>query len=179
MIQFRGNNYNTLFFEWYDFPYKMLQRNYRIFSTYRRLWQVSWIFSTKSNWIFLPWQHTGRKYNYRNTPFIVPWKYKMNFPGGASAKEPVCQCRRREETEVQSLGGEDPLEEGMASHSSILAWRILWTEIPGTPQFKVLQRVEQNWSNLACTEIWNMNKLKTCFKTFMKKTLLKDIWESQ
>ena len=35
------------------------------------------------------------------------------------------------ETRVQSLGWEDPLEEGMATHSSILAWRILWTEEPG------------------------------------------------
>ena len=34
------------------------------------------------------------------------------------------------ETWVQSLGGEDPLEKGMASHSSILAWRIPWTEEP-------------------------------------------------
>ena len=33
--------------------------------------------------------------------------------------------------QVQSLGGEDPLEEGMATHSSILAWRIPWTEEPG------------------------------------------------
>ena len=33
--------------------------------------------------------------------------------------------------QVQSLGGEDPLEEGMATHSSILAWRIPWTEGPG------------------------------------------------
>ena len=33
---------------------------------------------------------------------------------------------------VQSLGQEDPLEEGMASHSSILAWRIPWTEEPGS-----------------------------------------------
>ena len=32
---------------------------------------------------------------------------------------------------VRSLGGEDPLEEGVATHSSILAWRILWTEEPG------------------------------------------------
>ena len=32
---------------------------------------------------------------------------------------------------VRSLGGEDPLEEGMATHSSILAWRIPWTEEPG------------------------------------------------
>ena len=35
------------------------------------------------------------------------------------------------ETQVQSLGQEDPLEKGMAAHSSILVWRILWTEVPG------------------------------------------------
>ena len=35
------------------------------------------------------------------------------------------------ETQVQSLGWEDLLEEGMATHTSILAWRILWTEQPG------------------------------------------------
>ena len=35
---------------------------------------------------------------------------------------------------VRSLGWEDPLEEGVASHSSILAWRIPWTEEPGGPQ---------------------------------------------
>ena len=35
------------------------------------------------------------------------------------------------ETKVQSLGGEDPLEEGMATQPSILAWRITWTEEPG------------------------------------------------
>ena len=52
------------------------------------------------------------------------------FPGGASDKEPACQCRRHE-TQVWSLGWEDPLEKGMATHSSILAWRIPWTEEPG------------------------------------------------
>ena len=36
-----------------------------------------------------------------------------------------------QETRVQSLGGEDPLEEGMATHSSIVAWKIAWTEGPG------------------------------------------------
>ena len=35
------------------------------------------------------------------------------------------------ETQIRSLGQEDPLEEKMATHSSILAWRILWTEEPG------------------------------------------------
>ena len=37
--------------------------------------------------------------------------------------------------QVWSLGGEDPLEEGMATHSNILAWRIPWTEEPGGLQF--------------------------------------------
>ena len=39
-----------------------------------------------------------------------------------------------QETRVQSLGGEDPLEKGLATHSNILAWRIPWTEEPGGPQ---------------------------------------------
>ena len=45
------------------------------------------------------------------------------------------------ETWVRSLGWEDPLEEGMATHSSILAWRIPWTEEPGALQSMGLQRV--------------------------------------
>ena len=46
-----------------------------------------------------------------------------------------------QETQVQSLGGEDPLEKGTATHSSILAWRIPWTEEPGGIQSIELQRV--------------------------------------
>ena len=45
------------------------------------------------------------------------------------------------ETQVQSLGREDPLEKGMATHSSILAWRIPWTEEPGGLQSMGSQRV--------------------------------------
>ena len=45
---------------------------------------------------------------------------------------------------VPSLGEEDPLEEGMASHSSILSWRILWTEGPGRLQSIKLQKVQRN-----------------------------------
>ena len=45
------------------------------------------------------------------------------------------------ETGVQSLGQEDPLEEGMATHSSILAWRIPWTEEPGGLQSMEWHRV--------------------------------------
>ena len=43
------------------------------------------------------------------------------------------------ETQVQRLGLEDPLEKGRATHSSILAWRIPWTEEPGQLQFMELQ----------------------------------------
>ena len=50
-----------------------------------------------------------------------------------------------QETQVQSLGQEDPLQKGMAIHSSILAWRILWIEDPGGPQSIGLQRVRHNW----------------------------------
>ena len=46
-----------------------------------------------------------------------------------------------QETQILSLGQEDPLEEDMATHSSILAWRISWTEEPGRLQSMELQRV--------------------------------------
>ena len=46
-----------------------------------------------------------------------------------------------QETLVQSRGQEDPLEEGMATHFSILVWRIPWTEEPGRIQSVGLQRV--------------------------------------
>ena len=48
------------------------------------------------------------------------------------------------ETWVRSLGWEDLLEKGAAAHSSILAWRIPWTEEPGRPQSPVLQKVRHN-----------------------------------
>ena len=46
-----------------------------------------------------------------------------------------------QDTQFQSLGWEDPLEEGIATHSIILAWRIPWTEKPGGPQSRDSQRV--------------------------------------
>ena len=49
------------------------------------------------------------------------------FPSGSVVKNPPAT----QETQVQSLGWEDPLEEGMATHSSVLAWEIPWTEEPG------------------------------------------------
>ena len=49
------------------------------------------------------------------------------FPGSSDGKESICNAGDW----TQSLGWEDPLEKGMATHSSILAWRIPWREEPG------------------------------------------------
>ena len=51
----------------------------------------------------------------------------MGFPSGSVVKNPPAM----QETQVQSLAQEVPMEEGMATHSRILAWRIPWTEEPG------------------------------------------------
>ena len=49
-----------------------------------------------------------------------------------------------QETQVQSMGWEDPLKKEMATHSSILAWGIPWTEEPGRLQFVEYQRVRHD-----------------------------------
>ena len=56
-----------------------------------------------------------------------------------------------QETWVQSLGWEDPLEKGKATHSSILAWRVPWTEEPGGLQSMGLQRVRHRLSDFHFT----------------------------
>ena len=73
----------------------------------------------------------------------------MGLPLQYSWASQVPQCvknpptmQEMQETWVQSLGWEDPLEEGMASHSSVLAWRIPWTEEPGRVQSMESQRAK-------------------------------------
>ena len=63
---------------------------------------------------------------------------KMSFPGGSDGKESACNAA--------DLGPiwEDPLEEGMATHTSILAWRIPWTEEPGGLQSMGSYRFRHN-----------------------------------
>ena len=67
-------------------------------------------------------------------------------PRGTSGKQSVCQCRVR--TWVQSLGQEGPLEEEMATHSSILAWKIPWTGEPGGLKSMGSQRVGHNLAHV-------------------------------
>ena len=59
------------------------------------------------------------------------------LPGGSSGKEPTCQCRRH-------TSQENPLEEGMVTHSSVLAWRIPGTGEPGRLPSMGLHRVGHN-----------------------------------
>ena len=66
--------------------------------------------------------------------------YTLSFPGGSDGKESACN----EGDTVQSLGAEDTLEKRMATHSSILAWRIAWREEPGRLQSKGLQIVRHD-----------------------------------
>ena len=68
--------------------------------------------------------------------------FTLSFPDGSDGKEYACNVG----DQVRSLGREDPLEKGMAIHSSILAWRIPWTEEPGGLKSIGLQRVEHGWA---------------------------------
>ena len=63
------------------------------------------------------------------------------FPKWCSGKESICQCRR---CIFRSLGLEDPLEEEMETHFSILAWKIPWAEEAGGLQPMGLQRVRHD-----------------------------------
>ena len=81
-------------------------------------------------------------------------------PGGAGGKEPACQCRTQE-TQLPSLGRDDPLQEGTTTHSSILAWRTPWTEEPGALQSVGSERVGHDRSNLARTHTCSSKCLLT------------------
>ena len=67
----------------------------------------------------------------------------MGFPGGSAGKESACNTGATEAW-VQSLGREDPLEEEMATHSSVLAWEIPRTEEP----VAIVHGITKNWTQL-------------------------------
>ena len=84
-------------------------------------------------------------------PFLVPEEHTkltafwVSFLGWASlVAQRVNICLQSGKTVVRSLCQEDPLEKGMATHSSILVWRIPWTEKPGRLQSMGSQRVGHN-----------------------------------
>ena len=77
---------------------------------------------------------------------ILTQRTQLGFLGG-SAVENLPAAQETHEMLVRSLGWDDPLEEGMATHSSTLAWRIPWTEEPGGLQSTWSQRDTIEWLN--------------------------------
>ena len=78
------------------------------------------------------------------------FKLVLDTPYAPLVAQRVKRLPAMQETWVRSLGQEDPLEKEMATHSSILAWRILWAEEPGRLQSTGLRRVTR-LSNFALT----------------------------
>ena len=97
--------------------------------------------------------------------------YTKGFPDGSAVKN-LPAMPETQETWVWSLGREDPLEEEVVTHCSILAWKIPWTEEPGRLQFKGLQRVKHNWANkqASCEAEWC-----GCLQSLVKHRCL-DLW---
>ena len=73
---------------------------------------------------------------------MVGWHHRLS--GASPVTLTVKRLPAMQETRVCFLDQEDPLEKGMATHSSILVWRIPWIEEPGGLQFKGLQRFRHN-----------------------------------
>ena len=66
--------------------------------------------------------------------FFFRTQFGWGLPGGAVWYKSHVPMQETKETQVQSLGRADPLGKEMATHSSVLAWKIPWTEEPGGPQ---------------------------------------------
>ena len=79
--------------------------------------------------------------------------FSMGFPGGSDSKELTYSAGDR----VRSLGREDPLEKEMGTHSTVLAWKILWTEEPAvgytetyTDSRLQYMRLQKSWTKPLC-----------------------------
>ena len=108
------------------------------------------------------------------------------MPSGASlvaVAQMVKKLPAMQETQVQPMGWEDPLEKKMTTRFSTLAWRIPWTEQPGGLQSIGSQRVRYDWATNAhtgdsklVTTIQHTNEmLDSTYDTVIKKTMLKQV----
>ena len=120
-----------------------------LFRVFHKLWK-------KPKWTLWPAQYIILNFVFRTNISSWDWSSETldklpikkpslrifsGFSGGSGGKESACQCR-----DAGSIPSwEDPLEKGMATHSSILAWRIPWTEDPSGLQSMRLQRVGHEW----------------------------------
>ena len=100
--------------------------------------------------------------------------------GASLVAQMVKNLPEMQETQVWSLGQEDPLEKGMATHSSILAWRVPWTEEPGGLQPVGSQRVRHNWATNNFTfigsYIFQVVKWQKINSEQLKKKKRKNLW---
>ena len=71
--------------------------------------------------------------------FLAPYQNSQSMNWASLVAQMVKNLPAMQDTRIQSLGQEDPLEKGMAAHSSVLAWRIPWTQEPGGLQSMGLQ----------------------------------------
>ena len=127
--------------------------------------------------------HFSRCYRYA---VLSHHGFNLHFPDGLprwlSGKESASQWRKTQETWVRFLGQEDPLEEEMATHYSILAWEITWTEEPPGLKSMGSQRVRYSWAtehawwqvtfifvNLFAISIlqWNISSCLSLFSTWI------------
>ena len=81
-----------------------------------------------------------------NIMLIFKWVWLLKRGLASLVAQRVKHLPAVQETWVRSLGWEDPLEKKMATHSSILAWRIPWTEEPGGLESTGSQRVGDDWA---------------------------------
>ena len=118
-------------------------------------WETCGRFSAKWDriWaVFLkdPTVQTHRMHNTESGPNALNYRLlgtmRCLHRGDSLVAQPVKNLPAMKETRVWSLGWEDPLEEGMATHSSILAWEIPWTEEPGALQPMESRRVGHDWA---------------------------------
>ena len=138
----------------------------------------SLINSININWYLLYFRHSSRFWNKkvgksvslpRKLSFFWDWAQKESlfrrchllwgFPYVSKVKNPPAM-QEMQEAWVWSLGQEDAPKKGMATYSNILAWRWLWTDVPGGLQSMESQRVRHNWSDLAHTHT-------TCYCLFV------------
>ena len=84
---------------------------------------------------------------------IKNWILTFSFNYAFLVAQMVKNLPAMQETQVQFLGQEDPLEKGMATQSSILPWRLPWTEEPGGLQSTGSQRVRHDWATNTTTTI--------------------------
>ena len=134
----------------------------------QRLWHVidrpsgpyNWTSAQPSTWNTLTafgsagagYKSPGESYS-KSSGYIIKCKisWKSGFFGASLVTLSVKNLPAMQETQVWHLGQEDLLQKGMAIHSSILAWRILWIEKPGGLKSMMSPRVRHDWgTNTVC-----------------------------